>query len=331
MSARSGGELVSVVVTAGRRRRFLREALASVRSVRGRPIELIVAAEFRDAALEDEVRARGGRWVVSEPGLWGRNTVDGIRAARGSVVAFLDDDDLFHPARLDEVADAFGADPDLGFFHNGQTSFADGGAPAFPTTLPPREWVRVAADRRSGAECERTWTLGAGYNASSVAVRRSLLEPWLEELRQIRRGIPPYLFYRAWSAPVTLILDPRPLTAVRLHAENTTPNRLQGRRARFARLASIGAELAADAGTIRSFLPPDIWDVPLRQMASMGEILAAVEGAEVPSRRVAGAGLELLRRRRIWLPRWTLISLALASIGSRRGAQAYYEWLRSPP
>ena len=173
------------------------------------------------------------------------------------------------------------------------------------------------------------WTRGAGYNASSVAVRRSLLEPHLRELREIRRAIPPYLFYRAWCSSFALVMDSRPLTAVRLHSGNTTPTRLQGRRARFARLTSIAADLSADADRVRSFLPHDVWDVPLRQMSSMGEILSAVNDPGGSRRVLPGAALQLLRRRRIWLPRWVLVSLAFARIGSQRGAQALFNWLRT--
>jgi len=43
----------------------------------------------------------------------------------------------------------------------------------------------------------------------------------------------------------------------------------------------------------------------------MGEILAVATDAERSSRHLPSAALELIRRRRIWLPRWPLISLAL--------------------
>ncbi len=324
-------ETLSVVVTAGSRRQFLAQALASVRLPSGLGSELVVVTDFADEPLEDEVRRRHGIWVVSRGRHLGAKVADGVRAARGSILVFLDDDDLFHPAHLPEILRAFREVPGLGFYHNGQLTFSDGEPPRFLETLPRPSWMRVPAGPRSNAACERVWTLGAGYNGSSTAMRRGLLEPHLDELAKVRIGIPPYLFYRAWCSLAPLVLDTRPLTAVRLHAANTTPNRLRGRRTRFARLAAIGGALAADATTIRSFLPPEVWDVPLTQMASMGEILAAAQGGSVPARRVAGAGLELLRRRRTWLPRWTLVSLALARIGSRRGARAYYDWLCSPP
>ena len=100
--------------------------------------------------------------------------------------------------------------------------------------------------------------------------------------------------------------------------------------ARFARLVSIAPDLSADAETILALLEPGVWDIPLRQMASMGEILSASRDSARPSRRLAGAALELLRRRRIWLPRWILVTLALVRLGSRRGARALFNWLTTP-
>ena len=67
--------------------------------------------------------------------------------------------------------------------------------------------------------------------------------------------------------------------------------------------------------------------VDLRQMVSMGEILTASRDTAESSRCLPNAALELLRRRRIWLPRWILLSLALVRLGSRRGARALFDWL----
>ena len=320
-------ETISVIITAWRRRQFLAEALASVRFGVGSPVELVVVSDFHNEDLEREVRNRQGRWVLSREERWGAMIADGIRIARGSIIALLDDDDLFHPLRLEEVRRAFEQDPELGFFHNSQVTFCDGELPPFPAALPPEHWLRIPPGRRARSDCESIWTDGAGYNGSSTVVRRSLFEPFLAELRDIRKAVPPYLFYRAWNSSMALLLDSRPLTAVRLHPENTTPTRFQGRRARFARLASIAADLSADADTILSLVRPDVWDIPLRQMVSMGGILAASRDAAETSRGLPNAALELLRRRRIWLPRWTLVFLALVRLATRRGARALFSWL----
>ena len=320
-------ETISVIITAWRRRKFLSEALASVRFAPGLPVDLVVVSDFQNDDLEREVRNRQGKWVISREEHSGGMVADGIRAARGSIIAFLDDDDLFHPLRLEEARRAFEQDPELGFFHNSQVTFRDGESPSFPATLPPEHWLRIPPERRVRSDCERIWTDGAGYNGSSIVVRRSLFGQRLGQIRVIRKAVPPYLFYRAWTSSMALVIDSRPLTAVRLHSENTTPTRFQGRRAQFARLASIAPDLSADAQTILSLLRPAVWDIPLRQMVSMGAILAASRDAAEGSRGLPSAALELLRRRRIWLPRWILVFLALVRLGSRRGARALFNWL----
>ena len=323
-------ETISVIITAWRRRRFLEEALGSVRTGARSPVELVVVSDFHNEDLEREVQGHQGKWVVSREERWGAMIADGIRAARGSIIALLDDDDLFHPLRLVEVRRAFDENPNLGFFHNGHVSFRDGEPPVFPQPLPLQDWFRIPPGRRTRLDCERIWTEGAGYNGSSTVFRRSLLEPSLDEIRDIRKGVPPYLFYRAWISSAAIVVDSRPLTAVRMHSENTTPTRFQGRRARFARLVSIAPDLSADAARILALLGPEVWDIPLRQMAAMGEILSATRDSAEPSRRLAGAALELLRRRRIWLPRWILVTLALVRLGSRRGARVLFKWLTNP-
>jgi len=325
-----GEQTISVVATAWHRRQFLREAIASVQPAAGSPVEIVVAASFHDEGLEREVRKRHGRWVLSREEGWGGKAADGLRAARGSIIAFLDDDDLFHPGKIHEVQQAFAEDPNLGFFHNAQLTFRDGEHPPFRSPLPRADRLRIPPTGRSKLDCQMAWNQGAGYNASSVVVRRSLVEPFVAELRGIKMSGPPYLFYRAWCSSAALAIDYRPLTAVRFHSENATPTLIQGRRARFARLASISPALSADAKKILSFLPPDVWAIPVHQMSSMAEIISAVNDEGEFPLPVAHAALELLRRRTTWLPRWTLLSLALVCLASRRWARAVFEWMTTP-
>ncbi|TLZ94239.1 MAG: glycosyltransferase [Methanobacteriota archaeon] len=320
-------ETLSVVITAWRRQQFLAEALGSVLSDSGLPVEVVVVADFVNQDLERQVRGRGGKWILSHERGLGAMTAEGVRSASGSLIAFLDDDDLFDPHRLDYVRSVFYEDADLGFFHNGHIKFGHGDLPPFRSTTLGSPRLRIPPSRRTESDCESIWTDGAGYNGSSIVMRRTVLEPHLRELAEIRRGVPPYLFYRAWCSPTALVMDSLPLTAVRMHDSNMTPTLFQGRRARFRRLASIGIDLSVDAERILGFLPHDCWSVPLRQMSSMGEILAVATDAERSSRHLPSAALELIRRRRIWLPRWPLISLALIGAIWPRGARILFKRL----
>jgi hypothetical protein len=317
---------LSVVVTAWNRREFLAEAVGSATSTPGARVEIVVVANFRDDRLEEKVRVRGGLWVESNQERQGAMTADGVRAASGEVVAFLDDDDLCLPGRLHAVCRVFTDDPILGFYHHSQRTFRDRESLApVPASSPVR--LRIPVNDRSPHACEKAWTLGAGYNGSSTAMRRSVLTSHLSELERIRKSVPPYLFYRAWGSPTALLVDSQPLTAVRFHAHNTTPNPSLDARSRIARLARLSGDLGADAATILSFLPPDTWTVPLGQMRSMETILKAVDDPTAPTHPVAAAALDLLRRRHVWLPRHALVGLALARLISPRIARSFGHFL----
>ncbi|MEV7963520.1 glycosyltransferase family 2 protein [Oerskovia paurometabola] len=107
--------LVSVVVATNRGGPFLAEALASVAAQTYPHVELVVV----DDGSPDPAVIRG---LVEEAGVGtvlrldpsgvstARNT--GVRHTRGELLAFLDDDDRWHPDRLRLAVDALTARPD---------------------------------------------------------------------------------------------------------------------------------------------------------------------------------------------------------------------------
>ena len=110
---------VSVVITTYHRPDFLMEAIASVQAQTYTDWELIVVSDGCTDDTEWRVRAVARRdlrvRLITQPNRGmaeGRNT--GIRAARGELIAFLDDDDVWLPEKLARQVERFRRRPQLG-------------------------------------------------------------------------------------------------------------------------------------------------------------------------------------------------------------------------
>lgn len=132
---------VSVVVTCYNYGRYLPEALSSALGQTHRDLEVIII----DDGSTDDTRAAAkpflsdprARYIFRPNGGQARAKNDGIRAATGDLVAFLDADDAWAPDKLERQIPLF-ADPAVGVVYSG-ISFMDAeGRPAFhpPAVLP---------------------------------------------------------------------------------------------------------------------------------------------------------------------------------------------------
>ena len=106
---------MSIIVATNRGGRYLDEALASVATQTFTDYELIVVDDGgNDTAGVDRICAKiPGCRVIHQASAGvsiARNT--GVRFARGSLLAFLDDDDLWHPERLAHHVAAHERDPE---------------------------------------------------------------------------------------------------------------------------------------------------------------------------------------------------------------------------
>jgi len=111
---------ISVVLPTRDRPQFLVEAVGSVAAQALLPAELVVVDD--GSAADAGAALRRVRWPKSAtirvlPGsrsgpAAARNL--GVRSASGNLIAFLDDDDVWHPEKLAEQARWFAARPDMG-------------------------------------------------------------------------------------------------------------------------------------------------------------------------------------------------------------------------
>jgi glycosyltransferase involved in cell wall biosynthesis len=105
---KSHSDLVTVVITTNNRGSMLKEAMLSVKHQTYRPIEMIVVDDSPLHTAKDIVNAfiDDSDFPVTylESGNKGSNFSRnlGIDAATGAYIAFLDDDDLFHPPKIEK-------------------------------------------------------------------------------------------------------------------------------------------------------------------------------------------------------------------------------------
>lgn len=164
---------VSVVIAAHTRVQFLREAVSSAAAQK--PDEILVMKFSQDPGLDRELETLGARVYRTNEPYQGGKIAEGIERATGDAVALLDDDDVYLPGKVARLRDAF-ADPRVIFYANRYLPFTD---------VPPEG---------RGYGPLRLFHTGRGNQfreglkpalASCIAARRSMILPWIGELRRL--------------------------------------------------------------------------------------------------------------------------------------------------
>jgi len=153
-------EGVSVIIPHHNRPALLKEAIDSVRAQTVEPLEIIVVDDCSRPEVRQELQKLSGlATIISTPGNLGlggaRNY--GVSQAKGRLLAFLDDDDLFLPRRLETGLRYMEAHPGCDAVGGGFTM--------------------VSADRTEywGEKVTRTVTLGESFVNTASMVQSMLI------------------------------------------------------------------------------------------------------------------------------------------------------------
>src|SRR6185503_10685376 len=196
--------LVSVIIPVYNGGRYLRAALESVFEQTYRPFEVIVVD---DGSVDDsgviaqsfpEVRYmhQANQGVAAA-----RN--NGIDAARGELLAFLDQDDLWIPEKLKLQISYLLSHPDLGYTLTHQQFFLDPGA-----TLPA--WFRK----------ELLSLVHTGWVQGTLVVRRTAFEQVGNFATGYAAANDSDWFFRAKAADIPMAVVPELLLLKRIHDTN---------------------------------------------------------------------------------------------------------------
>lgn len=111
--------LITVIVIAYNRTSFILEAIDSVaRRKDSLEIEVYVIKNFIDPDIDKRIDSLGYYNIYSLQLTIGAKISEVILKCHGSIVSFLEDDDLFFPNKIEAVYEAFKKDDALAYFHN---------------------------------------------------------------------------------------------------------------------------------------------------------------------------------------------------------------------
>jgi glycosyltransferase involved in cell wall biosynthesis len=200
--------------------RFLPQALDSVFAQDYHPIEIVAVDDGSTDRTLDLLRAQPGVICIQQPHLGvstARNT--GIASARGSIVAFLDSDDLWPSNRLTVAVTHFEAHPEVDYVLGKQMLFAEPGYEVPPWVKP--EWLATPQD---------------ASNTGVLLARREVLSRVGLFNTEFASGEDTEWLVRACETGVPMTRLPEVLVHARLHGANLSVETLDGRKATVARI-----------------------------------------------------------------------------------------------
>jgi len=227
MSPGEPGPFLTVIVTAYRRRNYLQEAVRSVleQDLDPSEFEVIVLKDFVDPDIDAELARAAPTVRVHTEDLrkMGEMISKGIELARGEVVCFLEDDDRFRPGKLRGLRDLFRSSPDLGFVRNAYGGIDSEGRPLPSWDLHrPQTPVPVVLSPRSGAAAMSfIFHYGAHINLSTMAVRTSLVRPWLALFRDVTAAPDLFVFLLAAVADRPMRVEAARWNDYRVHSSTS--------------------------------------------------------------------------------------------------------------
>jgi len=202
--------------------------------------EVIVIKNFEDPESDSIISRNLWKDIYSDSPLYGRFFLEGFKKARGDVITFLNDDDIYKQNRLEELYKAFTRHKNLIYFHNSQELIFEKGIKLEKSRLgfTSRNLIRncdVIIDVDRLRKLARDYKISvtdiilrhvrilADVNNSSLAVKKYVLEHNYDLLMMLPVGIDNFIFAASIkTGELMYFTDKRP-TFYRIHGENWTP------------------------------------------------------------------------------------------------------------
>jgi len=220
---------ITVIITAYGRRQYLQEALRSVqRQTLSRDMfETVLVSNFEAELSEfSDIHIRN---IHMDEKRLGPKINAAIMNAKGEILCFLDDDDLWEESKLQHVYGLFSSNPALGYYHNGYSVVDETGNSVQDMRLLTAQRRMENAGNFTASTSSMTYSdarsavyLGLDFNSSSISVRRSLLTDHLRCLEELELAADSFYFYASLAGECEIWAEDRKLTRYRTHPYNIT-------------------------------------------------------------------------------------------------------------
>ncbi len=208
-----GRPFISVVVTAYGRRDFLKYAVKSVinQTLDKGLYEIIVVKNFRDPPEIDRlIEDNRGKSIIMDAMSIGVKVAQGIRESEGEIVAFLEDDDVWINRKLEFLIKAFTNNDDLIYYHHNVYVINE------KNQLINDELVELtniyyhikARTSQEKLAVFRKYEWHPGLRVSSMAIRKSAYEKYINTLRLLPDVIDVAIYALALTIPGLIMHEP---------------------------------------------------------------------------------------------------------------------------
>lgn len=184
--------------------------------------EILVVADTRLNELREFENNPRVKIIYSDRDDPGGKWVDAIKASKGDVLCFLDDDDMWVSNKLSYVKEKFDHDDLLGYFHNGHKSVDFSGniihgykeLRHYYAVQKIKEYSELPA-KRGSVNLQHLASLGAPFNSSCISIRKSLVVPYLDYLSRGKWMVDYFWFYAFAVSLTRILIEDTPLTLYR--------------------------------------------------------------------------------------------------------------------
>jgi glycosyltransferase involved in cell wall biosynthesis len=211
---------ITVILLDYNRKEFLLDAFNSAlnQTLDRSKYEIIVTKNFRDSKIDSYIKKNGGKLVFFEKGSYGEQVADALKYAKGEVICFLEDDDLFTKEKLKTIYSLM--NDKIGYIHNGMFYINENGNQIKNEKYGNLETKTLVRDE----DKDKKFNIPS-INPSAICIKKKLLvgtKSVKEALSKIISGPDTFYYFVALDSNCDMLAIPDKLTKYRIHRRNTS-------------------------------------------------------------------------------------------------------------